>query len=64
MSLKGYEWLHNNKVVMSFFFKNLELIVWEKVSKEEEQKFVDYITKQKEKPIKITHWYKDKCQEN
>ena len=57
MSLKGYEWLLDDKVVMQFTFKREELVVWEKVSPEEEQKFIDWLAEHHCKPFKIIRWY-------
>ena len=44
MSLKGYQWLNDNKeVVMSYYFKDLSLIVWKDVTREELNKFIEYL---------------------
>lgn len=43
MSLKGYQWLIDNKVVMTFTFKRLELDVWEDVSITELEEFKKFI---------------------
>lgn len=60
MSLKGYEWLVDNKVVMSFRFKYLELDIWEDVSEEEQQKFINWLAEKDYKPLKINHYEKKK----
>ena len=39
MSLKGYEWLKDNKVIMYFTFKYLELTLLEDVSKKDLEEF-------------------------
>lgn len=47
MSLKGYQWLDDNgKAVMGFFFKDLSIFLWEDVTKEEYDKFYEYIREQ------------------
>lgn len=56
MTLKGYEWLVDDKVVMSIHFKDLELDVWEDVPEEEVQKFIKWLEEHHTKPIRI--WYK------
>ena len=43
MGLKGYQWKIDNKIVMSFTFKDLTLDVWNDTTKEEYEKFVEYI---------------------
>ena len=44
MSLKGYQWLDDNgKVLMSYTFKDLTLDVWKDTTKEELDKFIEYI---------------------
>ena len=44
MSLKGYQWLIDNKVVMSYLFKDEVLDIWQKVENEEIEKFKEYIS--------------------
>ena len=45
MSLKGYQWLDDSgKVIMSYTFKDLTLCIWEDTTKEELDKFINYIT--------------------
>ena len=44
MSLKGYQWLIDNKVVMSYLFKDRILDIWRKVENEEIEKFKEYIS--------------------
>ena len=39
MSLKGYEWLKDNKVVMMFVFKYNEIILLSNVTKQDLQDF-------------------------
>ncbi len=56
MTLKGYQWLVNDKVVMSIHFKDLVLNVWEDVSDEELQKFINWLKEHHTEPIRI--WYK------
>lgn len=47
MSLKGYQWLDDNgKVIMSYTFKDLTLDVWKDTTKEELEKFIEYIKEQ------------------
>ena len=48
MSLKGYQWLVNNRVVMSYLFKDRILDIWEPVSEEALDRFKAYIS-----PLKI-----------
>lgn len=44
MSLKGYQWLNDEgEVIMSFFFKDLTLWLWENVAQEELDKFVAFL---------------------
>lgn len=43
MSLKGYEWLIDGKVAMTFTFKRLELDIWQDVSIKEYHDFINYI---------------------
>lgn len=44
MSLKGYQWLDSNKeVAMSYHFKDLSLNVWKDVTREELNKFIEYL---------------------
>ena len=50
MSLKGYQWLRDNKAIMGFFFKDLHIFLWDDVTEEEYNEFVDYI---KEKGFEI-----------
>jgi len=57
MTLKGYEWLMDGKVVMQFTFKREELVIWERIPEAEEQKFIDWLAKNNKKPSKITRWY-------
>lgn len=44
MSLKGYQWLNDNKeVIMSFTFKDLTLDIWKETTEEEINKFKKYL---------------------
>ena len=44
MSLKGYQWLNENKeVIMSYTFKDLTLDIWKDTTREELEKFKKYI---------------------
>lgn len=44
MSLKGYQWLNENKeVVMSFRFKDLTIDIWKDTTEEELNKFKEYL---------------------
>ena len=53
MSLKGYEWLDDDgKVIMSFFFKDLSLYIWEDIREEQYNEFIEYI---KNKGFEILH---------
>lgn len=53
MSLKGYQWLNENKeVVMSYSFKDLTLDIWKDTTVEELEKFKKYI---KENSFEIEH---------
>ena len=48
-----------NIVVMTYTFKFEELMIWEKIPEEEEQKFIDWLTEKGHKPIKIARHYKE-----
>lgn len=53
MSLKGYQWLNDKEeVVMSFTFKDLTLDIWRDTTKEELDKFKEYL---KEHSCEIRH---------
>ena len=44
MSLKGYQWLNDKEeVVMSFRFKDLSLDIWKDTTKEELEKFKEFL---------------------
>lgn len=43
MSLKGYEWLRDGKVIMTFTFKRLELDLWDNVTQEEYDEFCKWL---------------------
>ena len=46
MSLKGYQWLNDKEeVVMSFRFKDLSLDIWKDTTKEELEKFKEFLKK-------------------
>lgn len=57
MSLKGYEWLNGNgEVVMSFRFKDLSLDIVQDTTKEELDKFIEWLKQQGENTYYIhTH---------
>lgn len=44
MSLKGYQWLVNGKVVMSYLFKDRIIDIWQEVNDEEIKNFKEYIS--------------------
>lgn len=46
MSLKGYEWLKDNKVIMYYTFKRRQLILLQNVSDKDYQDFKKYIINQ------------------
>ena len=47
MSLKGYQWLNDKgEVVMSYRFKDLKIDIWQDTTKEELDKFIDFLEKQ------------------
>lgn len=46
MSLKGYKWLRDDKAIMGFSFKDLEIYLWDDVSEKEYNEFTAYIKKQ------------------
>ena len=65
MSLKGYEWLKDNKVIMNFTFKYLELTLLEDVTKKELEEFKNFLKEKNEKILKIdynNHKIKDQKQ--
>lgn len=44
MSLKGYQWYNEEgKCIMSFRFKDLQIDIWEDVSKDNYMAFIEYI---------------------
>lgn len=43
MSLKGYQWLKDNKVIMYFTFKYRELVLMQDVSQKDFNEFKSYI---------------------
>lgn len=54
MSLKGYQWLDDNgKVVMSFTFKDLTIDVWQDTTKEELDKFKQYLQSNSWNDVKL-----------
>lgn len=55
MSLKGYEWLKDNKVIMNFTFKYLELTLLEDVTKKELEEFKNFLKEKNEKILKIDY---------
>lgn len=57
MSLKGYKWLNDDgEVVMSFRFKDLSIDIWQDTTKEELDKFIEYLKQQGENTYYIhTH---------
>lgn len=55
MSLKGYEWLKDNKVIMNFTFKYLELTLFEDVTKKELEEFKNFLKEKNEKILKIDY---------
>lgn len=55
MSLKGYEWLKDNKVIMYFTFKYLELTLLEDVSKKELEEFKNFLKGKNEEILKINY---------
>ena len=55
MSLKGYEWLQDNKVIMNFTFKYLELTLFEDVTKKELEEFKNFLKEKNEKILKIDY---------
>ena len=55
MSLKGYEWLKDNKVIMNFNFKYLELTLFEDVTKKELEEFKNFLKEKNEKILKIDY---------
>ena len=55
MSLKGYEWLQNDKVIMYFTFKYLELTLLQDVSKKDFLEFKDFLQKENCNVLKINY---------
>ena len=55
MSLKGYEWVKDNKVIMNFTFKYLELTLLEDVTKKELEEFKNFLKEKNEKILKIDY---------
>ena len=55
MSLKGYEWLKEGKVVMSYFFKDLRLIVWEDVTEQDLAGFKKFLKEHHSEVFKIEY---------
>ena len=45
-SLKGYQWLVNNEVVMDFWFKDRTLTIRKDTTKEELDKFKRFLTEE------------------
>lgn len=43
MSLKGYEWLKDGKVVMSYYFKDITLYIWEDIAEQDLTDFKEYL---------------------
>lgn len=43
MTLKGYEWLRDGKVIMTFTFKRLDLVLWTSVTQEEYDEFCKFL---------------------
>lgn len=55
MSLKGYEWLKEGKVVMSYFFKDLRLIIWEDIAEQDLTDFKQFLTEHSCEVLKIEY---------
>ena len=64
MSLKGYEWLREGKVVMSYFFKDERLIIWEDVTEQELADFKQFLQEHSSKVFKTEYYNKEKKWEN
>lgn len=43
MSLKGFEYVEESKVLMRFFFKDLSLYIYQELNKSKIEKFKKYI---------------------
>lgn len=57
MNLKGYQWLDNGKVVMSFDFKTLTIDIWQDVTIKQYHKFIEYIRSQSFEPHSTDQHY-------
>lgn len=62
MSLKGYQWLNENEeVIMSFRFKDLQIDIWQDTTKEELDKFREFLKEKGFKESSIDfHYHKVK----
>lgn len=47
MSLKGYQWFRDKKIIMSYYFKDEKIYLWNDVTIQEYHAFMKFLKEQK-----------------